>query len=1198
MLLLKRVKNTYLFLLFMWLNHLLVAQNFVSGDPFQDHFFIENKGQFNPALDKEVLYELSDGSSKIYILRDGFLWLKFSGLTTDGDTSYKISSIQNRFIGCNEQAEIHPSGKTKHYFTYGNWSSRAHGYKKLERLNFYPNIDLIYEFGKLGEGLKYSFRINPGGDPSVIKFNYTSDNRISTIVQHQTLQVSNSDYMLTESGLSVTNQQNQRLPIFYEFKDGNYTYNIPDFKKGEGILIDPWVKSVDSLTRSNLSSERYGENIGFDVDYDSKGSVFVYGGCPLDGNQSKLAKYDASGNLIWVFQGIILLPKQGIYWYSNPLGGAGRLGSFVIDRSNDKVYLSDAWGMPKVGNLIIRLDSTGNSDSFMIHHPGLTTANKFLFRCDPHRVVALGGFNHSNYWSNLFELLDTNIYKPKAFTPRKLSQYEMIIDAATDDSNVVYVLLKAYSPPYSVTNNSNNVDVIAKLTDSLNATLWYDTLLTKIDQWTIKPLVPRYANQNTSIGFSTNSIAATKNYLYYYDGKFIAAYNKFSGALVKLDSLSGKLPSFQQGIVADNCGNVVVGADSGRLKVFRFDGSDFKWIKNVTVYPNSDRCVLDLSWDKDRNVLVFSGDSMVGVVSNPIDCEASKTTEFSVYPVNRCSYFAYAEINYPDTTKSYTFTWFDSTENKVVRKKTKFQQFKDTLDKRDPTHSYLVSIKQEDACYSLVSNFWLRAFPQYDTLLEIKLCSGEIYRHKNGYLTNDTQFVDTFKTLFGCDSVIRYSLVFYNHSKMNQKKTMCLGDTFWVGPLYYTQSGTFSDTFLNSVGCDSVVTTELTVIQDSSFQFIRICDGSSFTVGTNIYKISGRYIDTFLNYLGCDSIVTTQLLVSRDTLIEQFPIICLGDSVKVGVNKYDESGVYIDSFKRESGCDSVIKTVLTVNRDTLITTIIRICNGEIWRVGNNSYTKPGVYIDSLQRQTGCDSIIITELNILKTNDTIEQMLLCSGDSVWIDGDVYDFSTTFDKVYQNSNGCDSTVTYAIQKREVFAEFEIDSTQNPVFEFKNKSNENWKFYWSFGDLTTDSVNRNVTHTYKNDETYWVNSCLTVVDSFNCRDSICYRIQISKLLYRLFNTFTPGKDGMNDLLKIGYQGGTFRYDLMIFNRWGAKVYEVENASVEDESKFWNGKVNNTDLECPSGSYYALYQLYLNGTNNPPTAINGIITLIRESE
>ena len=68
------------------------------------------------------------------------------------------------------------------------------------------------------------------------------------------------------------------------------------------------------------------------------------------------------------------------------------------------------------------------------------------------------------------------------------------------------------------------------------------------------------------------------------------------------------------------------------------------------------------------------------------------------------------------------------------------------------------------------------------------------------------------------------------------------------------------------------------------------------------------------------------------------------------------------------------------------------------------------------------------------------------------------------------------------------------------------------------------------------------------------------------------------------------------MIYNRWGALVYEVQNSNVADESKLWNGNVMNTDLECPSGSYFVLYQLYLDGPQNPPKEIHGVITLIRE--
>jgi gliding motility-associated-like protein len=1194
--LIRKLLTLFIFLSFLSIK--LIAQNFVTDDPFQDHFFIENKGQFPNVDGQPVLFELTDKMDKIFILKDGFLWLKKYNHIDSSESKNETTTIRNVFKGCNINSKVSVFGKSSHYFSYGQSTSNSFGFSKVVFANFYPNIDLIYEFGKSGEGIKYSFKVNSGGDPSQILFEYVSSDIPSIDYTKTKLSISNSIFSLTDSELKVFGKNREVLKAYYGQKDKYFTYLIPGFKKGLSVTIDPWVKSFNNLNKThNIYSESFGENIGFDVDFDSKGNVYVYGGCPLSGNQSKVAKYDINGNLKWVFQGEVFIPIHMKMWYST--GGYSTMGSFIVDRTNDKLYLSDGWGMPKVGNLIIRLDSNGNSDSFLIHHPGLTTANKFMFRCDPHRVVAFGGFNHNNYWSNLFEILDTSIYKPKAFTQKKLNQYEMIIDAATDDSNKVYVLLKAYSPPYHLTNNSNNVDVLAKLSDSLNSSIWYDTLITKINQYSIKPYVPtKSTTTGTVIGNSTNSIVATKNYIYYYDGKFIAAYNKSTGSLICLDSLNGSKQSFQQGIVADNCGNVIVGSDSGRLQVFKFNGSVFSWIKNIVVFPNTERCILDLIFDKNRNVLVFSGDSMAGVISNPVDCESSKTTEFFVYPNKRCSNFAYAQIKFADTTKSYTFTWYDSTTNKIVKKVTKFKEYRDTFFNRIPSHSYLVSIKQEDGCYSMVSNFWLYAIPKYDTTINITLCNGALFKHKNYTYSRDTNFIDSIKTYFGCDSLVRYKIVFNTHSLTSQDLTICRGDTLWVGKFYHTSTGDYSDTLNNFKGCDSIVNTKLYVAFDSVFQYRRVCNDSIYKVGNNIYKISGHYIDTLTNRFGCDSLVYTHLIISRDTTINGAYEICRGGVIKVGNKVYHNSGTYIDSFKRISGCDSIIITRLTVNEDTLIKTKASICEGDTIKVGKHSYTQPDIYYDTLNRVTGCDSVIITEIKVLKTNDTVNRIILCKNDSVLINGKFYSSSNNLNVVFKNANGCDSTVTYNIIKNDVIASFEIDSTKNPYFEFKNQSQGDVKFYWDFGDLSVDSSNRNTSHNYKNDVTYWASVCLKVTDTLGCIDTICKRIQISKLLYNLFNSFTPGNDGKNDVFKIGYKGGTFNYNLMVYNRWGVLVYETTNANVSDDTKFWNGKVMNSGLECPAGSYFVIYQLYLNGPNNPPKQVNGVITLLRNVE
>jgi gliding motility-associated-like protein len=179
--------------------------------------------------------------------------------------------------------------------------------------------------------------------------------------------------------------------------------------------------------------------------------------------------------------------------------------------------------------------------------------------------------------------------------------------------------------------------------------------------------------------------------------------------------------------------------------------------------------------------------------------------------------------------------------------------------------------------------------------------------------------------------------------------------------------------------------------------------------------------------------------------------------------------------------------------------------------------------------------------------------------------------------------------------MIADFNIDTTDNPMLIFKNKSLGNTKFFWDFGDQTKDSTTKDPNHTYNNDQTHFVRICLSIVDSFGCNDTICQSVEISKLTYWIFNSFSPGSDGYNDIFKIGHKGGSFNYNMMVYNRWGALVYETQNASIKDQSKFWNGKVMNSGEDCPEGSYFVIYQLFVNGANNPPKEIHGAVMLIR---
>jgi gliding motility-associated-like protein len=85
---------------------------------------------------------------------------------------------------------------------------------------------------------------------------------------------------------------------------------------------------------------------------------------------------------------------------------------------------------------------------------------------------------------------------------------------------------------------------------------------------------------------------------------------------------------------------------------------------------------------------------------------------------------------------------------------------------------------------------------------------------------------------------------------------------------------------------------------------------------------------------------------------------------------------------------------------------------------------------------------------------------------------------------------------------------------------------------------------------------------------------------------NAFTPNNDGSNDVFRVKYPGFIKSFHMMIFNRFGDKVFETY-----DPTKGWDGKLNSEDQ--PIGAYVWIINLIRN--NNTPQNSKGTITLLR---
>ncbi len=150
-------------------------------------------------------------------------------------------------------------------------------------------------------------------------------------------------------------------------------------------------------------------------------------------------------------------------------------------------------------------------------------------------------------------------------------------------------------------------------------------------------------------------------------------------------------------------------------------------------------------------------------------------------------------------------------------------------------------------------------------------------------------------------------------NSLDQVLTMCSGSTVTVGTSTYSTTGTYIDILTNAGGCDSVVTTDLTITPPvTSSQDEEICFGAVFLIGTSSYSVSGTYEDTLTAFDGCDSVVTTNLTVLPEIAVEQDVSICWGGSYTIGASTYSVAGTYVDVLTSSDFCDSTVTTNLTV----------------------------------------------------------------------------------------------------------------------------------------------------------------------------------------------------------------------------------------------------------------------------------------------
>lgn len=113
----------------------------------------------------------------------------------------------------------------------------------------------------------------------------------------------------------------------------------------------------------------------------------------------------------------------------------------------------------------------------------------------------------------------------------------------------------------------------------------------------------------------------------------------------------------------------------------------------------------------------------------------------------------------------------------------------------------------------------------------------------------------------GCKKIL-ITILTVNETIQNISTTICLGDSFYVGNITYSQPGIYQDTLISSLGCDSIIILDLSVTsQGVSTTNIVLCEGDSISFGNSFYGHTGVYT-LVISTAGCDSIAILDLTVN------------------------------------------------------------------------------------------------------------------------------------------------------------------------------------------------------------------------------------------------------------------------------------------------------------------------------------------------
>ncbi len=323
--------------------------------------------------------------------------------------------------------------------------------------------------------------------------------------------------------------------------------------------------------------------------------------------------------------------------------------------------------------------------------------------------------------------------------------------------------------------------------------------------------------------------------------------------------------------------------------------------------------------------------------------------------------------------------------------------------------------------------------PVYNLIENINTCENTDVTYPDGTtatITASTSYTSNLTTVSACDSIIVTNVTMDPGYLITEDFDVCTGASYTYPDGTMSNNITVDETHISNMltlsGCDSIVTTNITINSAfTSTENISLCQGADYTypdgtMSTNIL-VDESQVSTFVSALGCDSLVTTNITINASDNIIQALNACENSNVVYPdgtIATITANTSYTSNLTTTAGCDSVIITNVTMDAAFNLVEEVNACeNSEVTYPDGTTatITSSASYTSNLTTVAGCDSIIVTNVTMDLIYNIVDNINACENSSfTYPDGTTTTISgnTSYTSNLATVSGCDSIIITTI------------------------------------------------------------------------------------------------------------------------------------------------------------------------------------------